>query len=306
MIAGLAGVYLAVGTMLMPVLVCIAVGIGWGHRKLAYPGMFVSTLVTMVATPALVFHTLATTRLAPGTVVSVALAAVLGIALMGVLSAIVLRIAGFPVRTLVPTATFPNAGNLGLPLSQLAFGDAGLSVAVAFFSVTSFLQHTVGVSLLTANKGGKAGKPGLISPVVLAAVSAVILRVADLPVPGWIVESTRMLGSLTIPLMLISLGYTLVTISFSSIREGFMLGMIRLGVGVVGGTAVVKLLGLPPEVAGVTLFQMMMPVAVINYMYAQRYTDHADATAGSVVASTACFLVLCPLALWYAGAPLQF
>lgn len=303
MIAGLAGVYLAVGTMLMPVFVCIAVGIGWGHRKLAYPGMFVSTLVTMVATPALVFHTLVTTRLAPGTVVSVALAAVLGIALMGVLSAIVLRIAGFPVRTLIPTATFPNAGNLGLPLSQLAFGDAGLSVAVAFFSVTSFLQHTVGVYLLTAHKGGKSG---LISPVVLAAVSAVILRVADLPVPGWIIESTRMLGSLTIPLMLISLGYTLATISFSSIREGFMLGMIRLGVGVVGGTAVVKLLGLPPEVAGVTLFQMMMPVAVINYMYAQRYTDHGDTTAGSVVASTACFLLLCPLALWYAGAPLKF
>ncbi len=303
MIAGLSGVYAAVGLMLLPVFVCIAVGIGWGYRKLTFPGTFISQLVTLVAVPSLVFHTLVTTRLATSTVVSVALAAALGILLMGLLSAALLRLAGFPVRTLIPTTTFPNAGNLGLPLSQLAFGDAGLSVAVTFFAVTSFLQHTVGVYLLTAHKGGRGG---WISPVVLAALTALAMRLASIPAPSWIIESTRMLGSLTIPLMLISLGHTLVTISHGSIRQGFVLGMIRLAVGLVGGTIVVKALGLPPEIAGVTLFQMMMPVAVINYLYAQRYTDHADATAGAVVASTGCFLLLCPLVLWYVGAPLTF
>jgi predicted permease len=303
MIAGLSGVYGAVALMLLPVFVCISVGIAWGYRKLTFPGAFISQLVTLVAVPSLVFHTLATTHLATSTVVSVAVAAALGILLMGLLSAALLRLAGFPVRTLIPTTTFPNAGNLGLPLSQLAFGDAGLSVAVTFFAVTSFLQHTVGVYLLTAHKGNRGG---WISPVVLAALTAVAMRLASIPAPGWIIESTRMLGSLTIPLMLISLGYTLVTISHGSIRQGFVLGMIRLAVGLVGGTIVVKTLGLPPEIAGVTLFQMMMPVAVINYLYAQRYTDHADATAGAVVASTACFLLLCPLVLWYVGAPLKF
>ena len=33
-------------------------------------------------------------------------------------------------------------------MSQLAFGDAGLSVAVAFFAVNSFIMHTVAVRLL--------------------------------------------------------------------------------------------------------------------------------------------------------------
>lgn len=303
MIAGLSGVYGAVGMMLLPVFVCIGVGVAWGYRKLTFPGAFISQLVTLVAVPSLVFHTLVTTRLATSTVVSVAIAAALGILLMGLMSAALLRLAGFSVRTLIPTTTFPNAGNLGLPLSQLAFGDAGLSVAVTFFAVTSFLQHTVGVYLLTAHKGGRGGG---ISPVIVAALTAVAMRLASIPAPAWIIESTRMLGSLTIPLMLISLGYTLVTIAHGSLRQGFVLGMIRLAVGLVGGTIVVKALGLPPEIAGVTLFQMMMPVAVINYLYAQRYTDHADTTAGAVVASTICFLVLCPLVLWYVGAPLTF
>ena len=35
-----------------------------------------------------------------------------------------------PARTLEPVATFPNTGNLGLPIAQLAFGDTGLPVAV--------------------------------------------------------------------------------------------------------------------------------------------------------------------------------
>jgi malate permease and related proteins len=80
--------------------------------------------------------------------------------------------------------------------------------------------------------------------------------------------------------------------------------MMRLVVGVVGGALVVKLLHLPPDIAGVTLFQMMMPVAVVNYMYAQRFTDHADATAGAVLVSTLVFLVLCPVAFWFVGAKL--
>lgn len=303
MISGLMNVYAAVGAMLLPVFVVVGVGVAWGRRKIAYPGLFISTLVTLVATPALVFHTLVTTRLSTATVISVALAAVLGIALMGLMGAVLLRLFGFPVRTLVPTTTFPNAGNLGLPLSHLAFGDAGLSVAVTFFAVTSFLQHTVGVAFLTANKGVRGG---WLSPVMFTAVAAVVFRVFEIPVPGWLLESTRMLGSLTIPLMLISLGHTLVTISHGSIRDGLILGAIRLGVGVAGGTLVVRLLGLPPDIAGVTLFQMMMPVAVVNYMYAQRFTDHAESTAGAVVASTLCFLLLCPLALWYVGAPLRF
>ena len=56
--------------------------------------------------------------------------------------ALLLKVLKLPVRTLLPTAFLPNAGNLGLPMSQLAFGDAGLSVAVAFFAVNSFIMHT--------------------------------------------------------------------------------------------------------------------------------------------------------------------
>ncbi len=302
MIHGLGAMYAAVLGMLMPVFAVTAVGAAWGHRKIAYPGLFVSTLVTLVATPSLVFHTLVTTKLSTAILANVVAAAALGILVMGLMNAVLLKLCRFPVRSLVPTTTFPNAGNLGLPLSQLAFGDAGLSVAVAFFAATSFLQHTAGVYLLTAHR---TDKRGWFSPVMLAAVLALLFRVFDVSTPSWVLETTRMLGSLTIPLMLIALGHTLVTISHAGLRDGLWLGMMRLVVGVAGGALVVRLLHLPPDIAGVTLFQMMMPVAVVNYMYAQRFTDHADATAGAVLASTLVFLIFCPLAFWFVGANLS-
>lgn len=293
--------YGAVGTMLLPVLACTMVGIEWGRRKQIYPGGFVSILVTSVATPALVFNTLVTTQLANSILFKVAISAIFGIVVMGGLSIVLLRLRGLPVRQLVPTSTFPNAGNLGLPLSQLAFGEAGLSVAVTFFAVASFLQHTAGVYVVSSVDGGKGA---LRSPVMFAVFLAVTIRSTGIVPPLWLLETSRLLGALTVPLMLISLGHTLITISFGNIWDGIYVGIVRLIVGIVGGTVVVKMLGLPAEIAGVTLFQMMMPVAVVSYMYAQRFTEHGDTAAGAVLGSTGAFLLVCPLALWYVGAPI--
>ena len=109
-------VYAAVGAMLLPVFACTVIGIEWGRRRLSFPGGFISTFVTSVAVPGLVFNTLATTRLDNDALARVALAAIVGTVVMGGLSAALLRLRNLPVRQLAPTSTFPNAGNLGLPL----------------------------------------------------------------------------------------------------------------------------------------------------------------------------------------------
>ena len=76
-----------------------------------------------------------------------------------------------PARTLEPAATFPNTGNLELPIAQLAFGDTGL--AVAFFAINSFVQHTVGVCV-TSRRGNRS-QPWL-KGVMFACLLAVVRR----------------------------------------------------------------------------------------------------------------------------------
>ncbi len=281
--------------MLMPLLVCVGIGLFWGKRDYPFGGSFITMLVTSVTTPALVFHTFVTTELDDRALAEIVLATALGLLVCGLLCAAALRLLKLPVRTLLPTAFLPNAGNLGLPVSQLAFGDAGLSAAIAFFAINSFVMHTVGVRLLP----GVSARGGWRNPVLLAAVVSVAWRASGLPVPAWMIETTRMLGAVTVPLMLLSLGHALALIPAAGLRQGASLGVLRLVAGLLSGLLVVWALGLESQLAGSLVLQLAMPCAVVSYMYARRYTDMGDTAAGAVLVSTVVFLLVAPALLWF-------
>ncbi len=290
--------YLSALLMLAPLLFCVGIGVYWGKRDHPFGGTFITTLVTTVTTPALVFHTFITTHLDDRALADVIGASLLALLLCALLCALLLKWAGLSVRKLLPTAFVPNAGNLGLPISQLAFGDAGLSVAVAFFAVNSFVMHTIAVRLLP----GVNTKGSWKSPILIASFAAILLRLLDIPVPAWVLETARMLGAVTVPLMLLSLGHALALIPSTGLRTGAVVGAIRLVSGLLVGGGVVWALNLSPILAGAMALQMAMPCAVVSYMYARRYTDAGDTAAGAVLASTVVFLLLAPLMLWFAHA----
>lgn len=287
--------YLSAIVLMLPLLFCVGIGVYWGKRDLPFGGSFITTLVTSVTTPALVFHTFVTTRLDDRALADVAAATVLALLLCALAGALLLKVLKLPVRTLLPTAFLPNAGNLGLPMSQLAFGDAGLSVAVAFFAVNSFIMHTVAVRLLPGVNTRGSWK----SPILLASLAAVGMRVAHVPVPDWLIETARMLGAVTVPLMLLSLGHALALIPSGGVRDGVKVAAIRLITGLAAGLLVVWALDLEAVLAGALTLQMAMPCAVVSYMYARRYTDLGDTAAGAVLVSTVVFLLLAPLMLWF-------
>jgi len=287
--------YLSAIVLMLPLLFCVGIGLYWGKRDLPFGGNFITTLVTSVTTPALVFHTFVTTHLDDRALADVAAATLIALLLCALICAALLKAWKLPVLSLLPTAFLPNAGNLGLPISQLAFGDAGLSVAVAFFAVNSFVMHTIAVRMLP----GVNTKGSWKSPILLASVVAVALRLLNVPVPAWIIETARMLGAVTVPLMLLSLGHALALIPSNGVRDGAKVGAIRLVVGLVTGLAVVWAMDLEPVLAGALTLQMAMPCAVVSYMYARRYTPLGDTAAGAVLVSTVVFLLLAPLMLWF-------
>ena len=287
--------YLSAIVLMLPLLSCVGIGLFWGKRDIPFGGTFITTLVTSVTTPALVFHTFVTTHLDDRALADVAAATLIALLLCALISAALLKVWKLPVLSLLPTAFLPNAGNLGLPISQMAFGDAGLSVAVAFFAVNSFVMHTIAVRMLP----GVNTKGSWKSPILLASVVAVALRLLHVPVPAWILETARMLGAVTVPLMLLSLGHALALIPSNGVRDGAKVAAIRLAVGLATGLAVVWALDLEPVLAGALTLQMAMPCAVVSYMYARRYTPLGDTAAGAVLVSTVVFLLLAPLILWF-------
>lgn len=291
--------YLRITALLLPVLAVAGIGAYWGLKRKAFPADFISVLASNFTTPALVFHTLLTTPLSGQALLEAGLATVAGFAIAAALAAVALRALKLPMPGLLPAAVLPNAGNLGLPMAQLAFGEAGLALAVAAFAVTSLVQHTLAVWVLARSSPQKTRWP---RGVVLACVAALALRALDRALPAPVLESARLVGSLTVPLMLLSLGYALVTVSHGALRQGAWLGAIRLGVGTLAGLGVGWLFGMPPLAAGVMLLQLAMPVAVASYLYAERLTPHGEVAAGGVLVSTLAFVVLAPALLWLSGA----
>ena len=52
--------YLSAIVLMLPLLFCVGIGVFWGKRDIPFGGAFITTLVTSVTTPALVFHTFVT------------------------------------------------------------------------------------------------------------------------------------------------------------------------------------------------------------------------------------------------------
>ncbi len=297
---GVLSFYFSMLSLLAPLLVVAGVGAVWAKKGHDFPTQFITVLATSVTTPALVFHTLVTTKLSNAVMASIAGATVLALVASMLISAAALKALKLPVRKLLQTTAFPNAGNLGLPISYQAFGDAGLSTAIAFFAVASFMQHTVGLRTLP-NTGTIA--PAWKNPVLVAAVAAAACRVFGYQPPVWIMESAELLGSMTVPLMLLSLGHALALIPPSGVRVGSVIGSLRLVIGLATGYGAAWLCGLPADVVNSIALQMGMPCAVVSYMYARRYTDMGDAAAGAVLFSTLVFLLLAPLLFWALASP---
>ena len=75
------------------------------------------------------------------------------------------------------------------------------------------------------------------------------------------------------------------------------LSIFRLALGVAVGAGVAEWLDLAPVARGVLILDCAMPVAVFNYMMAERYGRSPAEVAGTVVISTLLALGTLPLLL---------
>jgi len=283
-------------SIIAPVLVCAGIGYGWARFGRAFDIEFVTTLITNVATPCLVFHTLANLTVDAAAVGVISGAAVVMLALCAAIAALVLRLSGLSLRAFLPALTFPNTGNMGLPLCFLAFGDAGLALAIGVFAVCAVAQLTIGAAIAS---GTLSFRNLARIPILYAVAIAMVFLAAGAQPPAWINATTKLLGAITIPMMLITLGVSLSRLSVRRAGRAAWLSALRLGMGFAVGVLVAWSLGLEGAARGVMVLQSTMPVAVFNFLFAQRYQPAPEEVAGMVVLSTVLSFVSLPLLLIY-------
>ncbi len=284
--------------IMAPVLACAAIGFFWARQGYAFDPEFISRLVLNVAAPCLMLSVLGSVEIDIVAFQRTALACVLVAVLMAVLGILVTRLLGDDVRAYLPSFVFPNVGNMGLPVCLLAFGQEGLALALAFFMVLSVAHFPAGILLAGGRQAG--GLAGLAKmPILYAIVIALLLLWADWTLPAAVQNSVRLIGGMTIPLMLITLGVSLQRLQVRQWRQALLYSLLRIFGGLAVGLLVVSVLDLSGTEKGIVLLQASMPVAVFNYLFAERYQRAPEAVAGMVVMSTLLSFITIPALLWW-------
>lgn len=282
--------------VVLPVLLVAGIGFIWARMGRRFDSVFLTDIATNVGTPCLVAHSLMTLEIDPAALAQMGVAVLIAVSGFLVLGFIVLRLMKLSIHSYLPALTFPNTGNMGLPLALFAFGPEGLALAVVYFSCTVTLQFTLGISI----SAGNLSLSRLVrTPTIYAVVISAILLLMDMKLPVWIENTIGVLGDITIPMMLLTLGVSLAQLKVNALGRNLLLSCVRLGGGFLIALVIAHVFELPPIAAGVLIIQSSMPVAVFNFLFAQYYgRAHADVAAMVVISTGLSFLTL-PLLAYY-------
>ena len=247
-----------------------------------------------VFVPALVFGALVSKDFRLGEYLPLLFATVVIIVGSGVAGWLVARAAGIATKTLVPPMMFNNCGNLGLPLAVLAFGDAALAPAVVMFMVSNLTHFTFGAWLLDHNI--KLSGVWRI-PTVIATFGGLAVSLAGVELWQPAMLAIKMLGDISIPLMLFALGVRISESRIGAIRLGLIGAVARPLLGMALSFALVWLIPLPERERALLIVFGALPPAVLNYMFAERYNQEPEKVASMVLLGNVLAVLFLPLAL---------
>ncbi|MEI6136174.1 MAG: AEC family transporter [Chloroflexota bacterium] len=277
--------------VVLPVaLVAIAGGVVGRWRNV--PVAPVSALVFYLFSPALVFHSMATTQVSPDTslrIVGVMMATFVG---MYLFAAIWSKIVGHDSSmraAFALGATTPNQGNMGLPVAQLAFGKAGLDIAIVNFVVGATMTNSLGIAI--ASMAGGSPKEALRAPFrypsLYAAGAGLVVNATGVTLPIAIEAPIVTLSSAAVPVMLAVLGLQLQhAIGRDHLVDTVGVNVGRLLISPVITWFVCAAIGLDGVTRATLTVLAAMPVAVIATIMATEFGAVPTFVTRIVVTST--------------------
>lgn len=293
--------YLQVLTIIAPVFILAGVGYIWARLNYDFPSEFIARIVMNIGAPCLFVSAMAEADIDLGALFEVVVAALSILFAMLVFGTVLVKRLGLKTQVYLPPLLFPNNGNMGLSLCMFTFGDTGLALGLGIFMTMTVCQFTLGILLTDESVTGSRSRLLELTkqPIVYAAIFSVLCLAGGYHLPKWAANTVSLMGGITIPLMLVTLGVSLARLSISNFSRAVLFSSIRLGGGFLLGLGVAYLYDLEGIMRGVVIVQASMPVAVFNYLLAVRYQQSPTETAGIVIVSTILSFLTLPFLLSY-------
>ena len=203
----------------------------------------------------------------------------------------------------VLASTFPNAGNMGIPISFLAFGEVGLSVALIIFVAQGIISWPLG-TLIVARGQTIGWKEPLMQvlklPTIYAVPIALFIRFINFSIPSNLYRPIDMMADAAIPCMLLLLGYQLSNgLKEINLKDLVLLNITRL----IFSIPIVFLITIAFNITGIaqnTLIVMAaMPTAVFTVLLATEFGTKGQYVANSVITSTLLSMITLTILIYY-------
>jgi len=284
---------LRIAGIVFPIFIIVLVGFFYGRRH--RPEMTAANRLNMaIFLPALIFSALAGKTFNLYDNLGIATGCVLVVIGSGFLAWPLARLFGYEAKTLVPPVMFNNVGNMGLPLLLLTFGDQALGAAVVLMLVVTMMQFSLAPWLL----GGNLQLSVLWrEPLIVAAILGVIVSLCALPVWTPIMTASKILGDISLGLMIFSLGVRLSTANLSAWGIGLAGAIATPVTGMLIAFGFGSLAGLSRIDQDILFVFGALPPAVSCFIFAEQYNQEPEKVASIVMIGNASALLFIPLAL---------
>ena len=282
-------------SVIFPVVIIVSVGYFYSRRfKL---DMAASNRLNIdVFVPMLIFDIMSSGKFALADYTVLALGGALVILGSGLLTWPLARLLGYQWKTFLPPMMFSNSGNMGLPILLLAFGEQALPAAVVLFVLENFLHFSLGQRMLD-HRGSLLSL--LKNPMIVATIGGIAISELAVPLPEIVKLPIHMLGQVSIPLMLFSLGVRLTALDLRDWRIG-LTGAVACPVsGLAIALLILPWLSLPEAQVPILIVFSVLPPAVINFLIAEQYNQEPQLVASIVLIGNLAAVIAIPLTLWF-------
>ncbi|NLB90959.1 MAG: AEC family transporter [Clostridiales bacterium] len=199
--------------------------------------------------------------------------------------------------TLQFSTVFSNAGNAGIPVASMVFGNLGTLMASFFLIPIQVFIWTLGIALYMP-KGNKHNiKKILFNPCLISIVLGMLLFATNLKAPSFLVEGIRTLGNITGPLSMMIIGSTLAEIKPQNFfdKDSLLICFVRLLSIPLALVGILQWISIPAPLWQIAVTLSAMPIAFLAAVFSETHgKDHAFASK-CIFLSTLFSLVTVPL-----------
>ncbi|HCD46303.1 MAG TPA: autotransporter [Lachnoclostridium sp.] len=191
-----------------------------------------------------------------------------------------------------------NAGFMGNPIAEGVYGAEGLMYASIFLIPQRIVMWSAGVSYFTESPDRKTVvKKVLTHPCIIAVYIGLVLMITRLPVPAFLQNTIRSVGSCTTTVSMVLIGAILAEVEPGSILDWGIIryAFIRLFLLPLLVYLCCRAFHVPPLLSGVSVLLTGMPAGSTTAILAAKYDGDYIFATKCVVVTTLLSLVTIPL-----------